>query len=58
MLLLCLFFRLKELFQVKNGLNTLLLFFFELYAKNLGRSDDAKQRKKRGWPNVNLIERV
>ena len=37
MLLLCSFFRLKELFQVKNGLTTLLLFFFE-NAKNLGRS--------------------
>ena len=45
MLLLCSFFRLKELFQVKNGLTTSLLFFFE-NAKNLGRSDDAKQRKK------------
>ena len=28
MLLLCSFFRLKELFQVKNGVTTLLLFFF------------------------------
>ena len=28
MLLLCSFFRLKELFQVKNGLNSSLLFFF------------------------------
>ena len=28
MLLLCLFFRLKELFQVKNGLTTSFLFFF------------------------------
>ena len=37
--------RLKELFQVKNGLTTSLLFFFES-VKNLGRSDDAKQRKK------------
>ena len=48
MLLLCSFFRLKELFQVKNGLTTslLLLFFFE-NAKNLGRSDDAKRRKKK-----------
>ena len=46
MLLLCSFFRLKELFQVKNGLTTSLLFFFE-NAKNLGRSDDAKRRKKR-----------
>ena len=30
MLLLCSFFRLKELFQVKNGLTTSLLFFFFL----------------------------
>ena len=30
MLLLCSFFRLKELFQVKNGVTTLLLFFFFL----------------------------
>ena len=27
-----------------------LLFFFLENAKNLGRSDDAKRRKKRGWP--------
>ena len=46
MLLLFSFFRLKELFQVKNGLTTSLLFFFE-NAKNLGRSDDAKRRKKK-----------
>ena len=45
-LLLCSFFRLKELFQVKNGLTTSLLFFLE-YAKNLGRSDNAKQRKRK-----------
>ena len=51
--ILCLFFRLKELFQVKNGLTTLLHFFFFLFdnPKNLGRSDDAKRREKRGWPN-------
>ena len=47
MLLLCSFFRLKELFQVKNGVTT-FFFFFE-NAKNLGRSDDGKRRKKRGW---------
>ena len=46
MLLLCSFFRLKELFQVKNGLNSSLLFFFLENAKILGRSDDAKRRKK------------
>ena len=49
MLLLCSFFRLKELFQVKNGVTTSLLFFFE-NAKNLGQSDDGKRREKRGWP--------
>ena len=56
-LLLCSFFRLKELFQVKNGLTTSLLSFvcFE-NAKNLGRSDDAKRRKKRGWSyNINVF---
>ena len=47
MLLLCSFFRLKKLFQVENGLTTSLLFFFE-NAKNLGRSDDAKRREKKG----------
>ena len=38
------FFRLNELYQVKNGLTT--FFFFE-NAKNLGWSDDAKRRKKK-----------
>ena len=53
MLSLCSFFRLKESFQVKNGLSTSYFFFFFFFehAKNLGRSDDAKRRKKRGWPN-------
>jgi len=46
MLLLCSFIRLKELFKVKNGLTTSLLFFFE-NVKHLGRSDNAKRRKKR-----------
>ena len=37
MLFLCSFFRLKELFQMKNGLTTSLLFFFLFFenAKNL-----------------------
>ena len=34
MLLLCSFFRLKELFQVKNGVTTSLLFFFLKMPKN------------------------
>ena len=46
MLLLCSFFRLKELFQVTNDLNSSLLFFCLENAKILGRSDDAKRRKK------------
>ena len=50
LLLLCSFFRLKELFQVKNGLTTSLLFFCFLNAKNLGRSDDAKRRRKEDGP--------
>ena len=49
-LLLSSFFRLKELFQVKNGVSTSLLFFFFENAKNLGRSYDGKRRKTRGWP--------
>ena len=55
MLLLCSLFRLKELFQVKNGVTTPLLFFFE-NAKNLGRSDEGKRRKKIGWPNRNKMK--
>ena len=45
--------RLKELFQLKNGLTTSLLgFFFLENAKNLGRSDDAKRRKKEDGLNL------
>ena len=46
MLLLWSFFRqIKRIIPSENGLTTSLLFFFES-VKNLGRSDDAKQRKK------------
>ena len=43
---------------MKNGLTTLLLFFYFENAQNLGRSDDAKQRKKRGWSKCtkNLLD--
>ena len=59
MLLLCSFFRLKELFQVKNGLTTsfhrlflffVFVFFFE-NATNLGRSYDAKPAS---YPDISL----
>ena len=33
-------------------LRSYFFFFFEK-AKNLGRSDDAKRRNKRGWPSNN-----
>ena len=35
-----------------NNVVTIFFFFFE-NAKTLGRSDDAKRRKKRGWPEAN-----
>ena len=44
---------LKNYFKCK--MVTLRRDFFLLNAKNLGRSDDAKRRKKRGWPQ--LLER-
>ena len=44
-----LIFQIKQLFQLKNGLTTSLLFFCFENAKNLGRSGNAK-RRKRGWP--------
>ena len=58
--LLCSFFRLKELFQVKNGSTTSFhrpFFSFFETAKNLGRSYDGERRKKRRWPNANLLHR-
>ena len=36
---------------MKNGVTTSLLFFLFENAKNLGRSDDGKRRKKTGWPH-------
>ena len=45
--IICSFFRLTELFQVINGLTTKLRFFFVENARSLGRSDDAKRRKKK-----------
>ena len=42
----------KRIIPSENGLTTSLFFFLE-NAKQLGQSDDAKQGKKRGWPNAN-----
>ena len=49
MLLLCSFSRLKELFQVKNGL-TMLLLFFKMPKIWVGRT--TLNGEKRAWPNV------
>ena len=46
MLLLCSFFRLKELFQVKNGLNTSLLFFFKTPKIWVGRTTLNGEKKR------------
>ena len=50
MLLLCSFFRLKELFQVKNGVTTSLLFFF--FSKMpkiwIGRTTVKEEKKEDG----------
>ena len=54
MLLLCSFFRLKELFQVKNGLTTSLLCFWKMTKIWVGQTtlneekteDDLKAKKK------------
>ena len=58
MLLLCSFFRLKELFQVKNGLTTSLLFFFLKMPKIWVGRTTLNGEKKRGWPNEFLAPHI
>ena len=52
MLSLCSFFRLKELFQVKNGVTTSLLFLFLKMPKILVGRTTLNGEKKGGWPYV------
>ena len=52
MLLLCSFFRLKELFQVKNAITTSLLFFLLKMPKIWVGWTTVKGEKKRGWANI------
>ena len=52
MLLLCSFFRLKELFQVKNAITTLLLFFLLKMPKIWVGRTTVNGEKKRGWANI------
>ena len=45
-----LIFQIKRIISSEKCFNYVItLFFFCENAKNLGRSDDAKQRIKRGW---------
>ena len=45
-----LIFQIKIIILSKNWFNYVVTLFFFENAKNLGGSDDAKRRKKRGWP--------
>ena len=50
-----LIFQIKRIISSEKWFNYIVtfcfvFFLFFLNAKNLGRSDDAKRRKKRGWP--------
>ena len=51
-----LIFQIKRIISSEKWFNYVVTFFFE-NAKNLGRSDDAKRRKKRGWPKKNPFKR-
>ena len=44
-----LIFQIKRIISREKWFNYVVTFFFE-NAKNLGRSDDAKRRRKKGWP--------
>ena len=57
MLLLCSFFRPKELFEMKNGVTTSFPLFFE-NAKNLGRSDDLYPFSHSACLNIDLVTSV
>ena len=55
-----LIFQMKRIISSEKWFNyvvTLLLFFLKMpkIDTNLGRSDDAKRRKKRGWPKLPCV---
>ena len=43
-------FQIKRIISSEKWCNYVLFFFFFENGKNLGRSDDGKWRKRRGWP--------
>ena len=47
-----LIFEIKRIVSSEKWFNYVVTFFFLENARNLGRSDDAK-RRKRGWPRNN-----
>ena len=49
-----LIFQIKRIVSSEKWFNYVVTFFFFFEnAKNLGRSDEAKRSKKRGWPSNN-----
>ena len=50
MLLLCSFFRLKELFQVKNGFTTSTRYLFFLKMPKIWVGRTTPNGEKKGWP--------
>ena len=64
MLLLCSFFRLKELFQVKNGVTTSLLFFLKMPKIWVGRTTVNGEKKEDGliasdaFPDIGSVGRI
>ena len=48
-----LIFQIKRIVSSEKWFNHVVTFFFFENAKNVGRSDEAKRRKKRGWPSNN-----
>ena len=53
-----LIFQIKRIISSEKWFKYVVTFFFFENAKNLGRSDDSKRRKKREWPNVDKREEV
>ena len=45
-----LIFQIKRIISSEKWCNYVVTFFIFENAKNLGRSDDGKRRKKSGWP--------
>ena len=51
-----LIFQIKRIISSEKWINCLVIYFFFLgkNAKDLGRLDEGKRRKKRGWPHFEI----